>query len=75
LLRYYRKAKLGDGLFLIGARLIVKDGDCPIADLEHIDVAGQYGIGLDRNPKAELPLHVGDVLWREVNRHFDGHGH
>jgi hypothetical protein len=46
-----------------------------ISDLEHVDVAGESGVGLDRDMEAELALHMVDVLRREDNRHFDRNRH
>ncbi len=67
--------ELGDGLLLCGAGFIVKDVDSAVSYLEHVDVAGESGVGLDRNLESELALHMGDVLRREDNRHFDRNRH
>ena len=39
--------ELSDGLFLVGARLVVEDVDRAVADLEHVDVPSQRGVGRD----------------------------
>jgi len=66
--------ELGDGLFLGRAGLIVEDVHFAVAALEHVDVAGEGGVGLDRDIKAELALHVGNVLRGENDRDFHSHG-
>src|SRR5215510_13677985 len=38
-----------------------------------ITLAGEGGLKGEGNGKSEFPLHMGDVLWREIDRHFNGH--
>ena len=46
-----------------------------VSDLQDIDVAGEDFFCRQRDDKAELVLHMGDVFGCEVDRHLDGHRH
>jgi hypothetical protein len=48
--------------------------DAAVSDLHEIDMAGERRLGGEGNGKSQFPLHVHDILWCEVDRHFDGHG-
>src|SRR3546814_13888034 len=41
--------ELGDGLLLVGAGLVVEDMDLDVADLKHVDIAGECGRAIDRH--------------------------
>src|SRR3546814_17058991 len=40
---------LGDGLLLVGAGLVVEDMDLAVADLKHVDMAGECGRAIARH--------------------------
>src|SRR2546426_9740933 len=61
--------ELRDGLFPHRVWFVVENMDPTVADLEKINVARQRGLRGEGNDKAQLPLQVGDVLWRKVERH------
>ena len=66
--------ELGNRPLMDGARFVVEDMDAAIADLQHVNVAGDRPSGYERNVKAELLLHVRDVCWCQVDRHLHGNG-
>ena len=67
--------ELGDRLFSDGVWFVVENMDPAVPDLHEVDMTSESGLGRERNGKAEFLLHMGDVLWREVDRHFNGHGY
>ena len=66
--------ELGNGPLVDGTRFVVEDVDAAVADLQDIDVAGDRSSSVDRNVKAKVLLHVRDVFWRKIDRHFHCHG-
>jgi hypothetical protein len=56
------------------ARLIVKDIDPAVADLQDINVAGEGCGPRQWHVETERVLQVSDICWGEIHRHFHGHG-
>ena len=67
--------ELGDRPLVGGAGFVVEDVDAAVANLEHVDVAGDRGSNIERNVKAEYVCKVVKICWCEIDGHFHRHGH